>query len=296
MNQSEGARELVRAVQSRKPYAAGKLGTSEFEALYWYVTQRKSMAQPRPYPNYIFLHMTVNAGLFPATEATLDEWSEYMIQAVLPNMDLMVEWNPSAKHHEQQFLNTYSPYSKRTVLRALEPYYEPVTNRYTLAIPENSKIAVISPFSNTILHQIPKLESIWSQIWPPVSMSDSRITIIPIQTFFTSLVGDPEHQWPDRISNWRLACDDIVEKVKAVGAQYVFIGCGALSLPIAAAVKELGCVAIHTGGATQILFGIKGRRWDTHTFISKCYNTSWIRPLPSDVPIHAYEIENGCYF
>jgi hypothetical protein len=67
-------------------------------------------------------------------------------------------------------------------------------------------------------------------------------------------------------------------------------------LPIAAALKQAGCIAIHTGGATQILFGIKGRRWDSHSIISKFYNDAWVRPAAHEIPEQAAAIENGCYF
>lgn len=293
LTQTEGAQELVRAVQTGVPYAAGKLGTSEFDALCWYTDRRRHKTHPTQYPQHMFRHMVVNAGLFPANHESLDHWAEHMLQHVLPIMDLMVEWNPSSKLHEYYFLETHAPHSKRTVLRALEPYYEPdISDRYTLAIPEGAKIAVISPFADSILEQSSKLPTIWSSnpVW------STGHTFIPIQTFYSPLVAGERHQWAPRLRDWRAACDDIVEKVKQVGAKYVFVGCGALSLPIAAAVKQAGCVAIHTGGATQILFGIKGKRWDTHGIISKLYNDAWIRPADHEIPERATAIENGCYF
>ncbi len=41
LSQNEGAQELVHAVQAGAAYAAGKLGTSEFDALCWYITHRQ---------------------------------------------------------------------------------------------------------------------------------------------------------------------------------------------------------------------------------------------------------------
>lgn len=292
--QQEGARELVRVMQTGLPYAAGKLGTSEFDALRWYIVHRRNKSAVIEYPYHIRRHMVVNAGLFPDGPDTLDKWAEHMLCNVLPEMDLMIEWNPGVKHQEYTFLETYAPHSKRTVLRALEPYYEEsVYDRYTLAIPEGSKIAIISPFSDTLLEQIPKLHTIWSglPVW------GNGVTFIPIQTFYSPLVASSvKHQWTAHIHNWQAACDDIVEKVRAVGATYAFVGCGALSLPIVAALKRAGCIAIHTGGATQILFGIKGRRWDSHAVISRFYNSAWIRPVAHEIPDGGREIENGCYF
>lgn len=297
LSQTEGAQELVRAVQAGVPYAAGKLGTSEFDALCWYITHRqnKTTTAKLAYPIHIFQHMVVNAGLFPTRPDTIDQWAEHMIQHVLPAMDVMVEWNPASKLHEHYFLETHAPQSKRTVLRALEPYYEPnPADRYTLAIPEGAKIAIVSPFWDSILHQAPKLSAIWhtNPIWTP-----SHI-FLPIQTFYSPLVAGTsrDHQWSPHITDWRAACDEIVEKVKALDAKYAVVGCGALSLPIVAALKRAGCIAIHTGGATQILFGIKGKRWDAHPVISKFYNSAWIRPSAREIPEGARAIENACYF
>jgi hypothetical protein len=296
---TEGAQELVRAVQASTPYAAGKLGTSTFDALSWYATHRQNKAdtQKQAYPIHIFQHMVVNAGLFPTHPDTIDQWAEHMIQYVLPVMDIMVELNPSAKLPEHNFLETYAKQSKRTVLRALEPYYEAdLSNRYTLAIPEGSKIAIVSPFWDSILHQVPKLDTVWNTI--PI-WTQSHI-FIPIQTFYSPLVaGNVKHnQWSLHLPDWHAACDEIVEKVKAVDAKYVFVGCGALSLPIVAALKRAGCIAIHTGGATQILFGIKGNHWDkdNHSVISKFYNSAWISPSAREIPEEASAIENACYF
>jgi hypothetical protein len=297
LSQTDGARELVRAVQTGIPYAAGKLGTSEFDALCWYVAHRQNKIESArtAYPLHVFRHMVVNAGLFPARPDVIDRWCEHMFRVVLPNMDLMIEWSPSSKLHEYYFLVAHAPQSKRTVLRALEPYYEDdISARYTLAIPNGSKVAIISPFFDTIMKQGPKLHT----IWPDAPLWNEAITCIPIQTFYSPLVSSLTTQlWPGAAGkSWEAACDAIVEKVRAVDAKYALVGCGALSLPIVAALKSAGCIAIHTGGATQIMFGIKGRRWDTHGVISKFYNDSWTRPASHEIPEHASAIENGCYF
>jgi hypothetical protein len=37
-----------------------------------------------------------------------------------------------------------------------------------------------------------------------------------------------------------------------------------MGLPLAAAIKAMGRPALHLGGALQLLFGIRGRRWEGH--------------------------------
>ena len=74
------------------------------------------------------------------------------------------------------------------------------------------------------------------------------------------------------------------------------IGCGAYGFPLAAKVKDMGKVAIHLGGATQILFGIKGARWDLNQKINRWYNEAWTRPSESDKPKNAAAVESACYW
>ena len=72
------------------------------------------------------------------------------------------------------------------------------------------------------------------------------------------------------------------------------IGCGAYGLPLAAYVKSIGKQSIHLAGKTQLLFGIKGKRW--HDDPLTPYNKYWISPLPEDTPKNDTKIEKGCYW
>ena len=49
-------------------------------------------------------------------------------------------------------------------------------------------------------------------------------------------------------------------------------------------------------GATQLLFGIKGKRWDTHSVISKLYNDAWVRPAEDEGIDHREAVEGGSYW
>ena len=50
---------------------------------------------------------------------------------------------------------------------------------------------------------------------------------------------------------------------------------------LAAYIKKLGKKSIVTAGATQLLFGIKGARWD-NAETPVPYNDNWIRPKESE--------------
>ena len=61
-------------------------------------------------------------------------------------------------------------------------------------------------------------------------------------------------------------------------------------------VKKLNKQAIHIGGGLQILFGIKGRRWDVHPEISQLYNDSWVRPSNNEKTLNIDVVEGGTYW
>ena len=65
---------------------------------------------------------------------------------------------------------------------------------------------------------------------------------------------------------------------------------------IAHELKKRGLIVIVMGGATQVLFGIKGGRWATHPVISNFWNDFWVYPSPAETPGGASRIENGCYW
>lgn len=81
------------------------------------------------------------------------------------------------------------------------------------------------------------------------------------------------------------------------------IGCGAYGFPLAAHCKRTGHQALHIGGVLQLLFGIKGRRWETEgiyqtdfPYAATYYNDYWVRPDESEKPAEARRVEDGCYW
>ena len=76
------------------------------------------------------------------------------------------------------------------------------------------------------------------------------------------------------------------------------IGCGAYGFPLAAKLKAAGKQAIHLGGATQLMFGIKGYRWENNypSKIATFFNDAWIHPSASETPKGAETVEKGCYW
>jgi hypothetical protein len=58
----------------------------------------------------------------------------------------------------------------------------------------------------------------------------------------------------------------------------------------------MGKTAIHLGGATQLLFGISGKRWVQHASFRAIMTEAWRPPLESEKPRNLEKVEEGCYW
>jgi hypothetical protein len=97
-------------------------------------------------------------------------------------------------------------------------------------------------------------------------------------------------------SSWERNLQGLMGKVAREPFDVALIGCGAYGLPLGAFVKQLGRIAIHLGGATQMLFGIRGNRWDQRPDFVRLMDDSWVRPLESERPPGADQVEQACYW
>lgn len=292
LDQTSGARWIRDALKRGTPFFVGKLGTSEVDALFFNLRRSPTSS----YPTSIRKNLCVNAGVFPATDATLDDWARSMTSEVLPLLDCAIQWNSGNPLVESAILHLGCPSAIRCRLRSLEPYYEAVAeDRWSLALP--ARVAVVSPFATSIASQWAKR----ADVWRGKPMWNDATELIPVRCGYSPMTtnNDEPNAWhtiTPGVSTWRAAVRAMVEAVVESKATVALLGCGALSLPIGAELKRRGISAIHMGGATQILFGIKGRRWATHDVISTFFNEAWVSPSPDEIPTRAASVEGGCYW
>ena len=103
----------------------------------------------------------------------------------------------------------------------------------------------------------------------------------------------------DEYTDWYQALKYMQKEISKKDFDVALIGCGAYGMPLGAYIKaELGKKAIHIGGSLQVLFGIKGSRWEGKPYFydERFYNDFWVRPYESDKPQNWSQVENGCYW
>jgi hypothetical protein len=289
-----GAQEIYsciqRALEKKEGCLIGRNGTIELETLLFRLYGSSPNQQ---YPTHISRRLELHAGIWPSDKINIDRWVFHMVEAIRNTDVLVAGWYEPLKEPEERLLNRTNTLAPRIPLRSLEPYYVAPEQRWTNLL-AGQRVAVVSSFATSIGEQVEKRELIW-----PVateSLLPSNVEWVPIQTGYAPALAQGIAGWPSDIESWDVAVSSVAKKILESQASIALIGCGGLGMLIANEVKKHGIVAIVLGGATQVLFGIKGMRWSTHSVISHFWNEAWVWPKASETPRGASHIEGACYW
>jgi hypothetical protein len=149
----------------------------------------------------------------------------------------------------------------------------------------DKKVLVVHPFSKTITEQYKKRDKLFAtrNVLPDFEL----ITLKAVQSIGGTKV--PYATWFD-------ALDFMCNQINNTDFDIAIIGAGAYGLPLASFVKSIGKKGIYMGGSTQLLSGIKGKRWDKHALHTGLYNEHWIRASLDEHPDNFKSVEKGCYW
>ena len=277
----------------KEPFMAARYGYNELQAtLYPYICELPIIQRYKLYvqKRITFLHPAIrlaqkymnplcnNAGFFPNDIKYLSAYSEQVRLIDTPLCDCCgFHWGKE---------DLLSPFFSNKMcigdLADMEPYDYAQPWSRALA---GKKVLVVHPFADTIEKQYLKREQLWENknVLPEFELK----TIKAVQ----SIAGE-EVPFKD----WFEALQHMEEQMNAIDYDIAIIGCGAYGFSLAAHAKRMGKKAIHLGGATQILFGIKGKRWDELPAVNEFYNEYWVYPSADDTPKHKERVEGGCYW
>lgn len=263
------------ALSGTQPAMVGRFGSTEIKAVLFPLMPSIVQCFIR---QRVFTSMHDLSGFFPATNQTIKKFSDLMIDD-MKQLDILGSWRI-----EERLLLKNFPSANRVALNSLEPYLS--ENPWSEGL-SGLKVLVIHPFNFTIERQYNEKRALLFKDQRVLPEFKSLETIKAVQT-----VAGQKSEYAD----WFEALDSMKAAIDGKDFDVAIIGCGAYGFPLAAHVKRMGKKSIHMGGATQLLFGIKGKRWDNHPLISPLYNEYWVRPASEDVPVNANKVENGCYW
>jgi len=283
-----GTKQIRQRIESGDTFFIGRNGSTELRVLYtWYKNPET------PFPQNLLDTFAKVSGIWPATQESVVKWVAAYSKALGSLDGVAAGWFPPLVKFEQGLLDMHCPAAFRTPLRSLEPYYVQPDHRWSAAL-AGKHVAIVSSFADTIQQQLTKSHSLWishDTLLPPTTVWH------PVRSYFPPVIAsDGPCAWPTGITDWNEAVEYLFQKVLKTGARIALVGCGALGIILGARLKDYGVSVIVMGGAIQVLFGIKGKRWSTHSVISTFWNPHWVFPSSDETPGGAGTIEGGCYW
>lgn len=269
----EGNRIITDMILSGRPFTATRFGKTEMDPLIYRERNRKNKRKKEMADRNI----GVCSGFFPCTDAMIDKYRNVFIDSI-GDIDLLGVY--FFIDNEEYFIDKYMNKPKCCLPRALEPFY--FESPWTSAL-RGKRVLVIHPFSRSIEKQYIKREKLFENknILPDFELK----TIKAVQT-----LADEKDS---RFTTWFEALDWMKSEISKVDFDIALLGCGAYGIPLQHYIKSLGKQSVYVGGGLQILFGIKGKRWDDHPEISKLYNDSWVRADDSEIISNYRNVEQG---
>ena len=277
LNQVEANTLIRERILSDDLLSAGKIGNSERIGLV--------QAFNGGIDDYGTENLHFNAGVYPPKLGVLYKFCEKYVESIR-NVNVFAQWIPDGVggFAEGPIIDQISPNSTRVHSRSLEPFYH--ENPWSSAL-EGKRVLIVSPFGETIKKQYEKRELLWedTSILPEFELHTLR-------TPMSAGISKPE------FDTWLDGLEYFQNRVEQINPDFVIVGAGAWSLPIVSHCSTLNIDALHMGGGTQILFGIKGKRWDDHDVISGFYNEHWTRPSGNEIPenMNNMRIDTGHYW
>lgn len=290
---------IRRVMDSPEPCMIARFGSTELGCVVNYLGVKNGSRNP---VKYLFgksrmwwwnkgaiLNLSDASGFFPRGDQELVERFCELFLEDAKEIDLLGSW-----HSGERYLDYIIGDTPKVFLPYLEPYWS--ARPWTKSL-EGKRILVVHPFAELIEQQYKYNRlNLFSDhdVLPEYQLE----TVKAVQ----SLGGVC-----DGFQNWFEALDYMKSEIDKHDYDICIIGCGAYGLHLAAHVKRSGKKAIHVGGATQMLFGVKGNRWEDpnygvrewglpYGYYTDLINEYWVRPDSTFRPANADRVEGACYW
>lgn len=293
MNKDIIMRIISDKIKEGKPFMFARFGSIECdvcENIKYTLHEKRSnwkficwKGQPNFINPYLVPLFSKNAGFFPSYSVEhLERFYKLMVKC-MPEVDVLASWCYNEADFKEELKNAIKVDRETSI-----PLF--TNTPWTLAL-EGKKVLVVHPFAETIKSQYARIDKVFPKI---TIMPEFELEVIQaVQT-----AGGNKTQFKD----WFEALEWMKREIDKRDYDVCLLGCGAYGFPLAAHCKRQGKQAIHMGGVLQLLFGIKGRRWESENiYLTKYryidyYNKYWVRASKNETPIDAKGIENSCYW
>lgn len=281
MGKGKTNRWIADKIRSGEPFMVARFGNTELSVMTSVLKRRLFGDSPETAARFEkwFSRLGEGAGFFPVKSELAEKFTDLMLDSCKA-VDVLAMWHCQM---DDYVITEYMPEVTLSYLYYLEPWR---TKKPWSAALEGKKVLVIHPFEDSIQQQYARRKEIFpgTKILPEFELK----TLKAVQT----IAGEKD----ERFDTWFDALEYMYQEAMKIDFDIAIVGCGAYGFPLAAMLKNAGKQVIHMGGATQIMFGIKGRRWVENPRSRIKFNDAWVYPKESETPKNCNVVENSCYW
>lgn len=289
LSNSETQDIISDAISAGEPYWIGRFGGTEMKTMNFFSRYPYPILRRHKF-RVVREDIDRDSGFFAERRSDYARFAKLMIDCS-SKVDMLGIWNWDL---EEWYLEKNMPQTQVTHAHFLEPWYgrlvgDETINPWTRAL-AGKKVLLVHPFANSIRTQyLNNQENIFANLGSADEFLPQfeLLTVEAYQSLGKNRTG---------FSSWFDALDSMADKCSKYDFDVAIVGCGAYGFPLSAKLKEMGKVVIHLGGATQLLFGIKGKRWENDEIYGKMINSFWISPSKEETPDTFNKVEGGCYW
>lgn len=289
----DDANDAISALlRSDKPCMISQFGCIEKQAFEHYLDIRSphcaavkwlrifsGLAGPFWWDNGLRRNLYWIAGFFPVDDASLMRFGE-RVEEDCRLIDFYATWYCGDNRLKKAFFQNASV----TTLGNMEPFFSSRPWTHALA---GKKVLLVLPFAESARSQYSHRTNLFRD--PDFLPEFDLLTYKPV-------VSHAGEKTP--FDSWFDALDAMLHDISSLDFEIAIIGAGAYGMSLAAGIKRMGKKAFHLGGVTQLLFGIKGSRWEQsgNRYTRELFRDTWCRPLPSETPNQNRTVEGGSYW
>lgn len=273
--------EMCNMFHAGGPFAAGRLGATECEIAYEYCRMRLGLQ--KSFSENAVNWLCTTSGFFTEQgkeKEDIERYAEMTISAV-KEMDMHLVWGRSG---EAFLLRNYAKPGAKFVQKNIVHFPWRSQGNTWLKGLEGKKVLVISPFAKSVKEQYDRREHLFTN-----KNNLPEFVLMTYQSLQTQM-GESRG-----FKNWFAAYRHMEEEILSMEFDVALLGCGAYGYPLTAAIGKAGKQAVEMCSSIQLMFGIKGRRWENRADITRWWNDAWVYPLETP-PDYFKKIEDGAYW
>jgi len=240
--------------------------------------------------NDLFSNMLYGAGIQFKSKEDLIEYVKIYNKSV-QHSTLLGVWDGGMYMQAKayyDFTEKAMPAMKRICAHAVEPFYFMDHPEYMFdTLFENKKVLIITSHKKTTEAQIAS-GNVKKAFKKPIFHDTTQFAVYkPAQQ---NAGSHDQNSWKIHFETMKL---DIVEIKKEFDFDIALVSAGGFGMILCDFIyTELNTSTMYVGGALQLFFGIRGKRWATSPYI----NDSWTEVDPQDKPANVGLCEGGCYW